>query len=469
MPRPFRPLVGLAPALLLLLLPALAAAAAPPRQQHAIVGGTPAADGTFGPLAFVTSQTSATTAIACTGTVIAPAIVLTAAHCLLDAATGAPRPAGGVVVTVGRLDRRAPGGQLLTAARLLVHPAYDPRELRADLALIVLSSAAAASPLAVAGADDAGLAVGGATATIAGWGLSAPSAATAAQRLLTATTTILDAGACRRLLGAGFDPVGTLCVVDAPAFAAATCRGDSGGPLIVLRPDGTPVVVGVTSWGSQDCDPRVPQAFTRLSTYAGWIASQVASSPTPPEPPPAPVAAVPTAETRGDGGPPAARAVAPRGGEPAAAHPRTRAGWYRGRTAQRRAVAVDVAAGGRAVATVRVTLAGRCAAPRARSASSRASGSAAGRTVAARGAAVRRTAAPPSRRSLRTAVLRLPARAGRLTDGSRFAAPGDAARGVRLRVAGRFAGDVVHGSVRATWRDRAARCATGPVAFSARR
>jgi len=447
-PRPCARRASRAPLpLLLALLALLAAALAPVRAAAAgkpaavasIVGGTPAGAGTFGPLAFVTSQISATTAMACTGTVIASGVVLTAAHCLVDE-TGAPRDAAAATVVTGRTDRSAAGGQVLSAVRLAIHPDYDARANRADVALIFLSATTTAPPLGLVGAGETALAAGGTPATIAGWGLSAAGDSTPSERLLTAATTILDDAACRRLLGSDLDVGATLCAVDSPGFAAATCRGDSGGPLIVVGSDGTPLQAGVTSWGSQSCNPRVPQAFARLSTYAGWIAAQVAAAPTPPPALPAP------GEGSAGGRPSTTLSTSPRGGEAAAA-PVAAAGWYRGRTAQRRAVALEVAASGRAVASVRVAVAGRCRLRRGGAGAAAAAG----------------------RSAVRTAVAALPTTVGRIGDGRRFAAR-TLARGVRLRVTGRFAAGAVRGVVSASWRSgRTTRCTTGSVAFAARR
>ena len=285
---------------LLLAAPALArpphaGAAAPARTAASIVGGTAA--GEPGSLAYVTSQATATTASACSGTVVAPGLVLTAAHCLVDEQSGAPRPAEGVTVLTGSADRSAPGGETLSARRLLVHPAYERRSLTADLALIVLANATGAPPLALAGPGDDALAAGGARATIAGWGVASGADTVAPPQLLRAATTILSDDACRLRLGAGFDAAGTLCAADEAARTAATCRGDSGGPLLVAGRDGAPVEVGIVSWGSQACDPRIPQGFTRVSAYADWIAAQIAATPAPPPLPP-PSAAPPPARSR---------------------------------------------------------------------------------------------------------------------------------------------------------------------------
>jgi len=49
-----------------------------------------------------------------------------------------------------------------------------------------------------------------------------------------------------------------------------TCRGDSGGPVVLTN--GTPLLVGIVSWGKGACtgDGR-PGVYTRIDRYAQWI------------------------------------------------------------------------------------------------------------------------------------------------------------------------------------------------------
>ena len=256
-----------------------AATAAPPLRAHAtVVGGTPAQPGPLSSVVFVTSQTSADSAMACGGTVLSPTVVLTAAHCLVDERSRTIRPADGVVVTAGTFDRGSGAGVAVGARAVAVHPDYDPGAIRSDAAVIHLAQPLAIAPVTLAGDGDAALAAPGATATFTGWGTTSGGSSEASPRLLTATTTVLDDDACQRLLGNGFSSAVTLCAVDAGRFAASTCRGDSGGPLLTRRDDGAWVQIGITSWGSLGCDAHVPQAFTRVSAVAPWISAQLAAA-----------------------------------------------------------------------------------------------------------------------------------------------------------------------------------------------
>lgn len=412
--------------MLLAVFACASSATAAPRGQASVVGGIPAQPGPLSSVAFVTSQTGADSAMACSGTVVAPTVVLTAAHCVVDAATGNPRAASGIAVSVGRVERAdTSGGQDLSAADVRVHPAYDARAIRSDAALIFLSAAAAVAPVPLASPAEAALAAPGARAAFAGWGAISGSARDASSRLLTTTTTLLADDACRRLLGGDFDAAVTLCAVDGPGFASSTCRGDSGGPLLLQRGDGAWVQAGITSWGSLGCDPRVPQAFTRVSAISDWVAGQLATAPAVAAPTSGSVSAATTAPTATS--------------DPASRTATVTAARYRGSTRQRRAIAIRVAGGGRTIAGVSFGYRARCD----------------GRWTSASF-----HAAASTRVKIATS-----------SGGGTFATQRRTGGGRNVRLSGAFArGGRLAGTLRVSWRERGgARCDSGVVRWSARR
>lgn len=249
-----------------------ASAAAGPQAHASIAGGSETAAGSWPSVAYVTTDLGDGTSAACSGTVVAPGAVLTAAHCVVDQRRGEITAPEYVTVVTGRRDLASDAGRDHAVVRVAVHPGYDVASERDDAALLALDSPAAAPPIALAG-EGAPTAAGSAAA-IAGWG-SLDGAATVVPTLLrAASTTLLSDAQCGRQLR-GFDAATMLCAADVTRLLGSTCHGDSGGPLTVAAPDGTAVQVGITSWGTAACSARVPQVFTRVSAVASWIAEQL--------------------------------------------------------------------------------------------------------------------------------------------------------------------------------------------------
>ena len=64
---------------------------------------------------------------------------------------------------------------------------------------------------------------------------------------------------------------GQLQPLDMPNFRVTPCSGDSGGPAIATRSDGTAVEVGIVSMGDFTCSPDSPAVYTRVDQISGWV------------------------------------------------------------------------------------------------------------------------------------------------------------------------------------------------------
>ncbi|MBN9456689.1 MAG: S1 family peptidase [Bosea sp. (in: a-proteobacteria)] len=200
----------------------------------------------------------------CSGAVIAPEIVLTAAHCLAD----------GGAISVVSLDSRFRARRQVVVA-VLPHPSFVPgttprTQPGTDLALLRLGKPLPRDiePLALGGHLSQGE-----TVTMAGYGLSAENNNRTARRLR--ETQLVNAG--------NYTTQNTVKVaVDVDSRGetpgAGACRGDSGGP--VLRGSArSRDLVGIVSWSSGPLRTRARSicggftAITPVSEYRNWIAA----------------------------------------------------------------------------------------------------------------------------------------------------------------------------------------------------
>lgn len=258
-----------------------------PSAHEAVIGGASAQPDAFASVAEILDIRGNDVG-ECTGTVVAPTLVLTAGHCTVNMRTGKRNRASGYrVLTVA-----APGSserQTSTVSAVLIYEGFARRVDNRDAALLVLSAptSAPAVQLAGAGARAASRSGGpraGLTATIAGWGKTTWTQSHPTAELQSAQTVVQRPRWCRRN-APPFYKRSEICTIDPPSYATGACNGDSGGPLLAPNASGTGFVeIGIVVHGYERCSTRRPSVFTRVEAIAPWVRTWIDAyrSPAPP-------------------------------------------------------------------------------------------------------------------------------------------------------------------------------------------
>ena len=222
--------------------------------------------------------------LVCSGALIAPRVVITAAHCVFG-----PSEFDTWVLRIGYSSTTSNDGATRRPAAIVYHAKFEraltqeiydddwnlvetiPGEVRpgendfdSDIAIILLDRAVNhIAPLPLPSSSDYQPIGGWRTY---GWGITGPDEDLVPTRLQTAAQDDHTAA-----LAAEFsDPM--LHVYAAVAThkgrTSGTCWGDSGGPLIDKRG----VLIGLTSFSdSEICAEPVPTVFTKVSSFLTWI------------------------------------------------------------------------------------------------------------------------------------------------------------------------------------------------------
>jgi secreted trypsin-like serine protease len=216
----------------------------------------------------------------CSGTLIAPDVVLTAAHCMVD-------QKGWKVTTTSPGDVRvflgdsAPATETLPVSETWVHPNYDPRELVNDIALVRLSNSTNLTPIPALPAA-LGLTQADVDAALpmdhVGYGYSDLAKTEYGEKL----HNVLPLGALGCTIegcpaGVPADTQFSYSQLDADVVEGP-CNGDSGGPQFIVR-DGVTYVAGITSWGDAQCD--LYGVSTTVDAYEAEIEAFIADAPPP--------------------------------------------------------------------------------------------------------------------------------------------------------------------------------------------
>ncbi|KAG2382358.1 hypothetical protein C9374_005560 [Naegleria lovaniensis] len=249
-----------------------------------IAGGSLASDNEFPFLVsiqLIDSSATSTTHF-CGGSIIAPNVILSAAHCFFDG-KGAPLSPSTVQVVAGRTNNYCPDISQCNygiAQSIHVHPNYNQQTLLHDIAILVLDRNLQidGSSTRLAFIESGSVPVTKNLAVqVAGWGYI-DSTNTVQTNLRKVSVPVVSAATCNQ--GATFP--NQICAGDGAGHDS--CSGDSGGPLFrALSGTKDFVVIGVVSYGPAGCGAGYETnrgVYTNTTYYLDSFIRQYVSSST---------------------------------------------------------------------------------------------------------------------------------------------------------------------------------------------
>jgi secreted trypsin-like serine protease len=269
-------LLVVAAAVVAVTAPAAASAAAQPR----VVGGNATLASSYpwqAALVYDPSKVSGNDAQRqlCGGVLVAPRIVLTAAHCITEDTD--PDILGGNLdpddadVVLNETTLSTGSGEHHTLQAIYVQSGYNQSLNTNDVAYLVMSSATGMTPIKLAGPTETALWTPGYPTQVSGYG-DIQEGGPASNSLRVATVPIIADSTCGSpgVYGGLFFPSSQVCA--GPLSGGVdSCNGDSGGPLESPAQGGIYRLIGLVSWGFGCAHPNAPGVYARLGGGSGTL------------------------------------------------------------------------------------------------------------------------------------------------------------------------------------------------------
>ncbi|KNC78546.1 hypothetical protein SARC_09030 [Sphaeroforma arctica JP610] len=206
--------------------------------------------------------------VICGATLIDSTHLLTAAHCVAEQqSVYTAFTEGRVLAYIGGTNiYNSDEFEIATVIKGVWHPDFDEDTYDFDVAVLTLSRPITnRTPIQMATIDNSELEADGTTTSIIGWGTTIADSSRGSSTLQEIQVPIISDKLCERSYP-GLVEERMFCAGIYYGGGMDSCRGDSGGPILV---DG--IQIGITSFGSGCANSRFPGVYVRLSAYTSFI------------------------------------------------------------------------------------------------------------------------------------------------------------------------------------------------------
>ena len=254
--------------------------------ENRIVGGTIAKTDRFPYFTSVVSTDQDGYYYLCGGTLIAPDVVMTAAHCLeAEDSSGCEIPIVSVDVFVNSTNVKSSKNRYnRKGIKWIMHPGRDTLTLSNDIALIFLNSPVLdVRPVNINKEASIPVANNPSSLTVVGLGdiaINLQNVTVPAVQLNSLTVKPITMESCKNAYptaDASLIGLSNICTTSGAGVKKDTCSGDGGGPLLMQKGSAAEdIQLGIVSWSnSVYCNNAYPAVFTRVSYFAAWVDGQV--------------------------------------------------------------------------------------------------------------------------------------------------------------------------------------------------
>ncbi|OMJ13354.1 Complement factor D, partial [Smittium culicis] len=198
------------------------------RPDFRIINGVEASYSQFPFTVFIYSDLAGSGAV-CGGTLIAPNVVITAAHCLYDGAL--PISKYNMYVSAGSVYNIENNNDMYFVSRSIPHPSYSPRTAANDIGILILSDSTTVSPSDFAKIYDLPISNDFTTAA-AGWGKTSNDVNDTISDVLMTVPLVLSSSSNCKKLNPRYTNNDGMVICTENKNSQDTCYGDSGGPFV---------------------------------------------------------------------------------------------------------------------------------------------------------------------------------------------------------------------------------------------